>query len=100
MSDMKKIKKKQQPVLYRLQIGFKLKNVDDAEGTNIGGDFEFPIRKGFGEKLGKIKKGDVVSLLHQIAEAVEKEDYSILGLPTEMFDMTAAARKTAAHKAN
>jgi hypothetical protein len=91
--------KRSHKVQYRLRIGFKLTSVDSAEGMSVGGEMEIPIRKGFGEKLDKIKKGDVLTLLHQLAEAIEKDDYSILGLPVDMNGVAAAARK-ASHRAN
>jgi hypothetical protein len=104
MSDMKngkKIKRGKYPVQYRLKVGFKLTSVDSAEGSIVGCDLEIPIRKGFGEKLDKIKKGDVVALLNQLAEAIEKEDYSILGLPVDMTGVASAVRsRGAGQKAN
>lgn len=94
----KKIKRGRRPVERRLQVSFKLVSVDRAD-MSVGGEFEFPIRKDFFEKLNnKYKKSEVVSLLRALAEAIEKEDYSSL-MPDEWREMVrkSSARKSAAN---
>jgi hypothetical protein len=45
------------------------------------------------DSVNKLKKSNVASLLMQIAEAIEKEDYSLIGLPIDMDSLASLAAK-------
>jgi len=70
--------RKAHPVEYRLKLSFELQQVEELGGTSVSGSMMLPIRKGAGERLGKYKKEDVAAVLRQLADVVEKGDYSAL----------------------
>jgi hypothetical protein len=67
---------KEQPVEYKLTLAFDLHQVEELGGTSVSGTMTVPIRKGAGDRLAKYKKEDVAAVLRQIADVVEKGDYS------------------------
>ena len=89
-------KKKVRPAPYRLHLKFKLTSAD-VEATSFGGEIELSTA-GFAKKFGT-KKSEIVMSLRQLAEAVEKNDYTIL-VPPEWVAAAEATEAKRAHKAS